>query len=242
MIEHLNMAITTIFVENILLAFFLGMCSFLAVSKKVDTAFGLGIAVIVVLGITCPVNWVINEYFLSEGALAWTGVEALATLDLSYLSFLSFIAVIAAMVQIVEMFIEKFSESLYNSLGIFLPLITVNCSILGTALFMVEREYDFAQSITFGLSSGVGWLLAILSLAAIRMKLRYSSPHMPKGLKGLGITMMTTGLMAMAFMAFAGINLGQFRSNMQERSDSKKLKIEESSSVNESVEEGKDGV
>ena len=231
MIDHLNMALQTIFVENILLAFFLGMCSFLAVSKKVDTAMGLGIAVIFVLGITCPANWLIYNFFLKEGALSWTKIDALASLDLSYLTFISFIAVIAAMVQIVEMVIEKVSDELYNALGIFLPLITVNCSILGTALFMIEREYSFGESITFGLSSGVGWLLAILCLAAIRQKLRYSTPHMPKGLKGLGITMMVTGLIAMAFMAFAGINLNQFKQDLDAASKAKEVKIEETTEM-----------
>ncbi|MCH2176089.1 MAG: NADH:ubiquinone reductase (Na(+)-transporting) subunit E [Lentisphaeria bacterium] len=205
MAEHINMALNSIFVENMLLAYFLGMCSFLAVSKKVSTASGLGVAVIFVLTLTCPVNWLVNEYFLKEGALAWTGSEQLAALDLSYLRFLTFIAVIAAMVQVVEMFIEKTSDSLYNALGIFLPLITVNCAILGASLFQIDREYTLVQSVNFGFSSGIGWFLAIVLLAAIRQRLRYS--HIPRGLRGLGITMLVTGLMAMAFMAFAGIDL-----------------------------------
>ena len=203
--EHINLAIRAIFVENILLAYFLGMCSYLAVSKKVKTAWGLGLAVIFVITITAPVNWLINEYLLRPGALAWTGVEQLQQLDLSYLSYICFIAVIAALVQLVEMFIEKTSEKLYNALGIFLPLITVNCAILGTSFFLVEREYNLAEATNFGFSSGVGWFLAIVSMAAIRQKLRYS--NVPAGLRGLGITMIMTGLIAMAFMAFAGINL-----------------------------------
>jgi Na+-transporting NADH:ubiquinone oxidoreductase subunit E len=200
--ELVNLAIKAIFVENILLAFFLGMCSFLAVSKKVTTAVGLGFAVIFVLSITAPANWFLNEYFLNEGALAWAG---LPDVDLSFLRFIAFIAVIAAMVQLVEMIVEKISDSLYNSLGIFLPLIAVNCAILGSSLFLVEREYSLAESAVFGSASGVGWMLAIVAMAAIREKLRYS--HVPGPLRGLGITMMVTGLMAMAFMSFAGIQL-----------------------------------
>ncbi len=203
--EYINLAIKAIFVENILLAYFLGMCSYLAVSKKVPTAIGLGLAVIFVLTITSPVNWFIYEYFLKPGAMHWTGNAKLAAMDLSFLKLISFIAVIAAMVQIVEMFIEKVSDTLYNQLGIFLPLITVNCSILGGALFLVEREYDLAESVVFGSASGVGWFLAIVSMAAIRQKLRYS--NIPDGLRGLGITMLVTGLIAMAFMAFSGISL-----------------------------------
>jgi len=203
--EYINLAIKAIFVENILLAYFLGMCSYLAVSKKVPTAIGLGLAVIFVLTITSPVNWFIYEYFLKPGAMHWTGSAKLAAMDLSFLKLISFIAVIAAMVQIVEMFIEKVSDTLYNQLGIFLPLITVNCSILGGALFLVEREYDLAESVVFGSASGVGWFLAIVSMAAIRQKLRYS--NIPDGLRGLGITMLVTGLIAMAFMAFSGISL-----------------------------------
>ena len=205
MAEHINLALKAIFVENILLSFFLGMCSYLAVSKKVSTAIGLGVAVIFVLAITAPVNWVIHQFLLREGALAWTGIAGTATLDLSFLNFITFIATIAAMVQLVEMFIEKTSDKLYNALGIFLPLITVNCAILGASLFLVEREYTFLESLNFGISSGVGWCLAIISMAAIRQKLRYS--NVPEGLRGLGITMLTTGLIAMAFMAFSGINL-----------------------------------
>ncbi len=203
--KHINLAINSIFVENILLAFFLGMCSYLAVSKKVKTAVGLGGAVIFVLAMTAPMNWLIQRFFLKEGALSWTGIDALAKLDLSYLGFITFIATIAAMVQLVEMFVEKTSDALYNALGIFLPLITVNCAILGATFFLVEREYTFGESVNFGISSGIGWALAIISMAAIRQRLRYS--HVPKALRGLGITMLTTGLIAMAFMAFGGINL-----------------------------------
>ncbi len=201
--ELLSLAIRSIFVENILLAYFLGMCSYLAVSKKVSTAFGLGVAVIFVLTLTTPLNWAIHEFFLKQGSLVWTGMPALAAMDLSFLNFICFIAVIAATVQIVEMFIDKTSQKLYTALGIFLPLITVNCAILGSSLFMVEREYDFAQTLVFGASSGVGFFLAIMSMASIRHKLRYS--NVPEGLRGLGITMLTTGLIAMAFMAFSGM-------------------------------------
>lgn len=201
-VELVSLAVKSIFVENILLAYFLGMCSFLACSKKVETAIGLGAAVIFVLSITTPVNWALNAFILKEGALAWAG---LPDTDLSFLSFITFIAVIAAMVQLVEMIIDRFSPALYNQLGIFLPLIAVNCSILGASLFMQEREYNAAESLVFGASSGIGWALAIIAMAAIRYKLRYS--HVPSGLQGLGITMLTTGLMAIAFMAFAGIQL-----------------------------------
>ena len=201
--ELLSLAIQNVFPANILLAYLLGMCSFLACSKKVDSATGLGLAVMFVLTITVPLDWVIYNYLLKEGALAWTGNESLAAMDLSFLTFICFIAVIAVMVQFVEMVIGKFAPALYGSLGIFLPLIAVNCAILGSSLFMVEREYDFVQSVVFGVSSGFGWLLAIVLIAAIRQKIRYS--HVPHGLRGLGITMFITGLMAMAFMAFAGI-------------------------------------
>ena len=202
--EYLNLAIKAIFIENILLAYFLGMCSFLACSKKVDTATGLGLAVIFVLTITVPTNWAINNYLLKPGALAWISPN-FANVDLSFLSLICFIATIASMVQLVEMMLDKFFPPLYHALGIFLPLITVNCSILGGSLFMVERNYTALESTVYGFSSGIGWLLAIVSMAAIRKKLRYS--HLPDGLKGLGITMVMTGLMAMAFMCFSGINL-----------------------------------
>jgi Na+-transporting NADH:ubiquinone oxidoreductase subunit E len=200
--SYASLAIKSIFVENILLAYFLGMCSFLAVSKKVETAVGLGFAVIFVLTITCPVNWAINHYLLAEGALAWAGMPEV---DLSFLSLVAYIGVIAAMVQLVEMVLDRFSPTLYNALGIFLPLIAVNCAILGASMFMVERKYTLTESFVFGASSGVGWAIAIMAMAAIRYKLRYS--NVPAGLRGLGITMITTGLMAIAFMAFAGISL-----------------------------------
>lgn len=200
--ELLNIAVKSIFVENILLAYFLGMCSFLACSKKMDTAAGLGIAVIFVLTITAPVNWVIYNLLLKKGALGWAGMP---DVDLSFLSFLAFVAVIATMVQIVEMIIDRFSPKLYVSLGIFLPLIAVNCAILGSSLFMAEREYSFVETSVFGFCSGIGWALAIVAMAAIRKKLQYS--NIPDSLKGLGITMMITGLMALGFMCFAGISL-----------------------------------
>ena len=202
--EYLNLAIKAIFIENILLAYFLGMCSFLACSKKVDTATGLGLAVIFVLTITVPTNWAINNFLLKPGALAWIS-PSFASVDLSFLSLICFIATIASMVQLVEMVLDKFFPPLYHALGIFLPLITVNCSILGGSLFMVERNYTVVESTVYGFSSGIGWLLAIVSMAAVRKKLRYS--HLPDGLKGLGITMVMTGLMAMAFMCFSGIDL-----------------------------------
>lgn len=200
--QYLALAIKATFSENIVLAYFLGMCSFLAISKKIETAMGLGLAVVFVLTITAPVNWAIYHYLLQPGALAWAG---LPELDLSYLEFITFIAVIAAMVQIVEMAIDKFSPPLYSALGIFLPLIAVNCAILGTSLFIVEREYGFGEAVVFGFSSGFGFFLAISALAAIRQKLRYS--NIPKALKGLGIAMLMTGLMAIVFMSFSGIQL-----------------------------------
>ncbi|MCJ8347320.1 NADH:ubiquinone reductase (Na(+)-transporting) subunit E [bacterium] len=202
--ELISLAVSSVFVNNILLANFLGMCSFLAVSKKVETAMGLGIAVIFVLTVTCPVNWILYTYIFAPGALGFFH-ESLAHIDLSFLKFISFIAVIAAMIQMIEMFMDKYMPSLYASLGIFLPLIAVNCAILGSALFMIERDYDFVQSIVFGASSGVGWWLAIIAMAAIRQKLMYS--NVPQGLRGLGITFIITGLMAIGFMGFAGINL-----------------------------------
>ena len=201
--ELVNLFIKSAFIENILLAFFLGMCSYLAVSRKLDTAFGLGLAVIFVLGITCPANWAINYYLLDPNTNIFSSSDN--SIDLTYLRFILFIAVIAAIVQLVEMIIEKISSKLYNSLGIFLPLIAVNCAILGGSLFMQERKYNLSESIVFSLGAGVGWFLAIIALAAIREKLRYS--HIPNGLRGLGITFLMTGLMAMAFMAFSGIKL-----------------------------------
>jgi len=198
--SYLGILLRSIFVENILLAFFLGMCSYLAVSKRVDSSLGLGVAVIFVLGLTVPLNWIIQEYILAPGALSWAGIP---DSDLSYLQFLTFIATIAAAVQIVEMAVDKISPKLYAALGIFLPLIAVNCAILGSSMFMVERNYSFSESVVFGLGSGTGWLLAIVSMAAIRWKLR--TAHVPGPLKGLGITFITTGLIAMAFMTFSGI-------------------------------------
>ena len=203
--ELINLAVKAIFIENMVLAFFLGMCSFLALSKKVETATGLGTAVVFVLAITCPMNWAIHHYLLRPGALAWTHIPALATLDLSFLNFICFIAVIASLVQLVEMTLDRFFPALYTALGIFLPLITVNCSILGGSLFMVERDYTFVESAVFGAASGVGFLLAIVALAAIRKKLRYS--NIPPGLRGLGMTFILTGLMAIGFLCFSGINL-----------------------------------
>ncbi len=198
----ISLALKAVFVENILLAFFLGMCSYLAVSKRVDTAIGLGFAVVFVLTITVPINWLIYNFILREGALSWAG---LPDTNLTYLGLIFYIAVIAAMVQIVEMAIDKYSAALYTSLGIFLPLIAVNCAILGSSLFMVERDYSLAQATVFGFGSGVGWFLAIVSMAAIRQKLR--TAHIPASLRGLGITFIVTGLIAMAFMTFSGIQL-----------------------------------
>ncbi|MEL6342862.1 MAG: NADH:ubiquinone reductase (Na(+)-transporting) subunit E [Myxococcota bacterium] len=205
MLEHLlSLFIKATFVENMALAFFLGMCSFLAVSKKVDTAIGLGGAVVFVLAITCPLNYLIYNFFLKEGAMTWIS-SGMAEVDLSFLNFLCFIGSIAAMVQIVEMTLDRYLPALYNALGVFLPLIAVNCAILGASLFMVERSYNLAESTVFGLGSGMGFALAIIALAAIREKMRYS--NVPPGLRGLGITFIVTGLMAIGFMAFAGIQL-----------------------------------
>jgi Na+-transporting NADH:ubiquinone oxidoreductase subunit E len=201
----INIFIKSIFIDNMVFAFFLGMCSFLAVSKNVKTSIGLGIAVVFVLLITIPVNFLVEYYLLKKGALIWLG-EGFSEVDLSFLSFMIFIAVIAAIVQLVEMIIEKFSPSLYNSLGIFLPLIAVNCAILGAALFMQEREYQtLAEATVFGVGSGIGWMIAIVSIAAIREKLKYS--NVPDPLKGLGITFILTGLMAIAFMGLMGFKL-----------------------------------
>lgn len=201
--EHLvSLAVESIFINNILLALFLGMCSFLACSKNIKTASGLGMAVVFVLVITAPMNWIINHFLLQPGALSWLG---LASIDLSYLHLIAFIATIAAMVQIVEMVLDKFVPVLYTSLGIFLPLIAVNCAILGTSLFMRERAYDFSESVVFGASSGIGWYLAIVGMAAVQQKLKYSD--VPKGLEGFALNMITTGLISMTFMAFAGIKL-----------------------------------
>lgn len=203
--QHLiNLLIKTIFVENVIFAFFLGMCSYLAVSKKIQTAFGLGLAVIFVMVLTTPLNYLILRYLLYEGALGWIH-PSLATVDLTFLAFILFISTIAGAVQLVEMVVEKFLPALYSSLGIFLPLITVNCSILGAALFMQEREYNFAETTVFSLGAGIGFFLAIVLLAAIRERLRYS--NIPQPLQGLGIAMIITALMGLAFLSFSGIQL-----------------------------------
>jgi Na+-transporting NADH:ubiquinone oxidoreductase subunit E len=203
--DLVNIFVKSIFVDNMIFAYFLGMCSYLAVSKTVNTGVGLGAAVIFVLGITVPINYLLENYVLKEGALTWIS-EDLATVDLSFLSFIMFIAVIASMVQLVEMIVEKFAPALYGALGIFLPLIAVNCSILGGSLFMQERQYaSIAEATSFGLGSGVGWFLAIVAIAAIREKIRYSD--VPAPLRGLGITFIITGLMGIAFMSFMGIEL-----------------------------------
>ncbi|MBT6177957.1 MAG: NADH:ubiquinone reductase (Na(+)-transporting) subunit E [Deltaproteobacteria bacterium] len=202
--HYISLATKAIFVENMALAFFLGMCTFLACSKKVDTSMGLGAAVIFVLGVTCPLNNLIYNGLLKEGALTWLS-DDFASTDLSFLNFLAMIGTIAAAVQIVEMALDKFMPALYSALGIFLPLIAVNCAILGSSLFMVERDYNFAESVVFGVGNGIGFALAIIALAAIREKMRYSD--IPAGLRGLGITFITTGLMAIGFMAFSGIQL-----------------------------------
>jgi len=203
--EIFNIFIKSIFIDNMVFAYFLGMCSYLAVSKTVKTSVGLGLAVIFVLGITVPVDYLLNEYVLAPGALAWLDAS-FADVDLSFLSFILFIAIIASMVQLVEMIVEKFTPALYASLGIFLPLIAVNCAILGGSLFMQERDYQsLGQATSFGLGSGVGWFLAIVGIAAIREKIRYS--NVPPALRGLGITFIITGLMGIAFMSFLGIKL-----------------------------------
>ena len=202
--HYLSLATKAIFVENMALAFFLGMCTFLACSKKVETSIGLGAAVIFVLAVTCPLNNLIYNGLLKEGALTWLS-EDFASTDLSFLNFLAMIGTIAAAVQIVEMALDKFMPALHSALGIFLPLIAVNCAILGSSLFMVERDYNFPESVVFGVGNGIGFALAIIALAAIREKMRYSD--VPSGLRGLGITFITTGLMAIGFMAFSGIQL-----------------------------------
>lgn len=198
----ISIFVNSVFVGNILLAYFLGMCSFLAVSKNMQTAIGLGCAVVFVMSITAPANWLVYHFLLAPGALAWAGLEQL---DLGFLKLVLFIAVIAGIVQLVEMIIDRFSPGLYNALGVFLPLITVNCAILGASLFMVERSYTLSETVVYGLGSGLGWALAIVSMAAIQVKLRYAD--VPTGLQGFGISMIVTGLMAMAFMLFSGITL-----------------------------------
>lgn len=203
--EHfVNLGLRSMLMENMALAYFLGMCSFLACSKKVDTALGLGVAVVFVQVLTVPLNNLVLHYLLAEGALAWVH-PALATVDLSFLAFILFIATIAAATQVVEMAVDRYAPGLYNTLGVFLPLIAVNCVILGGSLFMQEREYDFAESVVFGVGSGLGFAIAIVALAAIREKLSYS--HVPAGLRGLGITFVSAGLMSLAFMVFSGIQL-----------------------------------
>lgn len=200
--HYISLFIRSVFIENMALSAFLGMCTFLAVSKKVQTAIGLGVAVIVVQAITVPVNNLLSTYLLQEGALSWAG---LPNTDLTFLGLILYIGVIAAIVQILEMILDKFFPALYQALGIFLPLITVNCAILGGSLFMIQREYDFAESVVYGIGSGFGWALAIVALAGIREKMKYSD--VPEGLRGLGITFITVGLMALAFMSFSGVQL-----------------------------------
>ena len=200
--QYLGLFVRAVFVENMALTFFLGMCTFIAISKKISTAIGLGVAVVVVLAITTPVNNLIYNYLLRDGALAWAGFPEV---DLSFLGFLSYIGVIAAMVQVLEMFLDRYVPALYNALGVFLPLITVNCAILGASLFMVERDYTFVESAIFGLGAGVGWALAIAALAGVREKLKYSD--VPEGLRGLGITFISVGLISLCFMSFGGIDI-----------------------------------
>ncbi|XOZ33989.1 NADH:ubiquinone reductase (Na(+)-transporting) subunit E [Halomonadaceae bacterium KBTZ08] len=200
--HYISLILQAVFVENLALAFFLGMCTFLAISKKVEAALGLGIAVVVVLTISVPVNNLIYNYVLRDGALSWAG---LPNMNLSFLGLLTYIGVIAALVQILEMFLDRYVPALYSALGVFLPLITVNCAILGASLFMVERDYAFGESLAYGFGAGVGWALAIVALAGIREKLKYSD--VPAGLRGLGITFITVGLMSLGFMSFSGISL-----------------------------------
>ena len=203
MIEYyLSLFVRAVFIENMALVFFLGMCTFIAISKKIETSMGLGIAVVVVLTITVPVNNLLYQYLLADGALTWAG---LPDVDLSFLGFLSYIGVIAAIVQTLEMFLDKYVPALYNALGVFLPLITVNCAILGASIFMVNRDYNFAESVVYGFGSGLGWAIAIVVLAGIREKMKYSD--VPHGLRGLGITFITVGLMSLGFMSFGGISL-----------------------------------
>ncbi len=203
--HYLSLLLKSIFIENMALAFFLGMCTFIAISKKIQPAIGLGIAVVIVQVLTVPANNLIFNYLLREGALTWTGIEGMETVDLSFLGLISYIGVIAAIVQVLEMLLDKYVPSLYNTLGIFLPLITVNCAILAGSLFMVERDYTFPESVVYGVGSGVSWALAILVLAGVREKLKYSD--VPEGLRGLGITFITVGLMSLGFMSFSGIKL-----------------------------------
>ncbi|MDY7396447.1 NADH:ubiquinone reductase (Na(+)-transporting) subunit E [Aureibaculum sp. 2210JD6-5] len=223
--EYLELFFKSIFVDNMVFAYFLGMCSYLAVSKKVSTAVGLGAAVIFVLAVTVPLNWLLDQYVLQEGALAWLG-EEYASYDLSFLSFIMFIATIATMVQLVEIVVEKFSPALYNSLGIFLPLIAVNCAILGGSLFMQSREIPtLSEALTYGVGSGIGWFLAIIAIAAIREKIRYSA--VPPALRGLGITFILTGLMAIGFMSFGGMLTGGDEGAEQAAPTEQAIQIEE---------------
>lgn len=200
--HYISLFITSVFIENMALAYFLGMCTFIAISKKVSTAIGLGIAVVVVMALTVPLNNLLFQFLLKDGALAWAGYP---NVDLSFLGLLSYIALIAAVVQIMEMFLDKFVPSLYNALGVYLPLITVNCAIMGGVLFMVERDYNFGDSVVYGVGAGLGWALAIATLAGIREKLKYSD--VPAPLRGLGITFITVGLMSLGFMSFGGMSL-----------------------------------
>ena len=203
--HYLSLFVKAVFIENMALSFFLGMCTFLAISKKIQTAISLGFAVIFVQTLTVPANNLLWQFLLKEGALTWTGMEGAATLDLSFLSLMSYICMVAALVQIIEMACDKYLPALYNALGIYLPLITVNCAILGGALFMQQRDYNFSESVVYGLGSGGGWALAIVLIAAVREKLKYSD--VPAGLQGLGITFISAGLMALGFMSFSGIKL-----------------------------------
>ncbi|MFN7747747.1 MAG: NADH:ubiquinone reductase (Na(+)-transporting) subunit E [Cyclobacteriaceae bacterium] len=200
----ISIGVRSIFIDNMIFAYFLGMCSYLAISKKVKTAFGLGVAVIFVLGVTIPINWLIQNFVLKEGAMAWLGAD-FSSVDLNFLQFIVFISVIAAVVQLTEMAIEKFSPALYGTLGIFLPLIAVNCSILGGALFMVGRPYNLAEATMYGFGSGIGWMLAIVALAGVREKMKYS--NVPAPLRGLGITFILVGLMSLGFLSFMGFAL-----------------------------------
>ncbi len=233
MLEHIELFFRSIFIDNMVFAVFLGMCSYLAVSKKVTTAVGLGAAVIFVLGVTVPLNWLLDKYLLQDGALVWLGPEY-ADYNLSFLSFILFIATIATMVQLVEIIVEKFSPSLYNSLGIFLPLIAVNCAILGGSLFMQSRQIEtFGLAVNYGISSGIGWFLAILAIAAIREKIRYS--NVPAPLRGLGITFIITGLMGIGFQSFGGMLTGgeETAEAAQESAAVQKLENQEKASLEE---------
>jgi len=232
--EYIELFFKSIFIDNMVFATFLGMCSYLAISKKVSTSVGMGAAVIFVLSVTVPLNWLLDQYILQEGALSWLG-EEYATYDLSFLSFIMFIATIATMVQLVEIIVEKFSPSLYNSLGIFLPLIAVNCAILGGSLFMQSREIpSLGLAFTYGIGSGIGWFLAILAIAAIREKIRYSS--VPPALRGLGITFIITGLMAIGFMSFGGMLTG----GDEKKEVSKEVEAEQKKKIEDSKEDAKE--